>query len=167
MKYLNQQASKCVGSLRQAMGALFLLVACGLSNAVFAANYAPTTFTDPPVSGAGITVNNSTGVITGGAGNTLVSLRSALRAADTLGGTHTLTLSTGTYVLTQALPNRQLNIGSTAQNITINGNGPANTVISMTNDANRDRIMVINQSGATNNVFTTFSGITCGPRNPF
>jgi len=117
--------------------------------------YVPTTFTDP----AFTTINNATGVITGGAGIGLISLRSALTAADALGGTHTITLSTGTYNLTQAIPNRQITIGNTNQNITINGNGPTNTIISNTLDANSDRILFINPTGTTNSPVITVNGI--------
>src|SRR5258705_8285447 len=82
----------------------------------FANVYVPTTFTDP----AYTAINNATGVITAGAGVGLISLRSALQGADALGGTHTITLSTGTYNLSRS-PSSQIVIGNTAQNITING----------------------------------------------
>jgi len=121
----------------------------------FANVYVPTTFTDH----AYTTIDNATGVITGGAGIGSITLRSALQAADALGGTHTITLSTGTYNLSRA-PNSQITIGNTAQNITINGNGPANTIINMVNDANKDRILFINPSGTTNSPVITVSGIT-------
>ncbi len=121
-------------------------------NPVSANVYVTNTFTDPVIS----SLNNATGTINGGA---TISLRSALMAADNLGGNHTVTLSTGTYNLTQALPNRQITIGNTAQNITINGNGPANTIISNTLDANKDRILTINYNGTTPNVITTISGV--------
>lgn len=122
---------------------------------VMANTYTPTTFTDPSFTA----VNNATGAITAGAGIGLISLRSALTGADNLGGTHTITLSTGTYNLTQAIPNRQITIGNTAQNITINGNGPANTIISNTLDANKDRILFINPVGTTNSPVITVNGI--------
>ncbi|MEP7165115.1 MAG: hypothetical protein ABI741_10485, partial [Ferruginibacter sp.] len=121
----------------------------------FANVYVPTTFTDP----AYTAINNATGMITAGAGVGLISLRSALQGADALGGTHTITLSTGTYNLTQSLPNRQITIGNTAQNITINGNGPTNTIISNTLDANKDRILFINPTGTTNSPVITVNGI--------
>lgn len=114
--------------------------------------YVPNTFTDPVIT----TLNNATGQINGGA---TISLRSALMAADNLGGTHTVTLSTGTYNLTQAIPNRQITIGNTNQNITINGNGPANTIINNTLDANKDRILFINPSGVTNSPVISVNGI--------
>jgi predicted outer membrane repeat protein len=130
----------------------FLFLTALLSATAIANTYVPNTFTDPVIT----SVNNANGQINGGA---TISLRSALKAADNLGGTHTVTLSTGSYVLTNALPNRQITIGNTAQNITINGNGPANTIISMTADANKDRILLVNPVGTVNNVFTTFSGV--------
>ncbi len=114
--------------------------------------YVPNTFTDPVIT----TLNNATGQINGGA---TISLRSALTAADNLGGTHTVNLSTGTYNLTQAIPNRQITIGNTNQNITINGNGPANTIINNTLDANKDRILFINPTGTTNSPVITVNGI--------
>src|SRR4051812_45489255 len=85
-----------------------------------AINYSPNTFTDPAIG----SVNNATGAINGGA---TISLRSALMAADNSGGTDTVILSTGTYNLTQALPNREITIGNNPENITIIGNGPTNT----------------------------------------
>lgn len=114
--------------------------------------YVPNTFADPIIT----TLNNATGAINGGA---TISLRSALMAADNLGGTHTVNLSTGTYNLSKA-PNSQITIGNTPQNITINGNGPANTIINMVNDANRDRILLINPVATTNSPVISISGIT-------
>ncbi len=114
--------------------------------------YVPNTFADPVI----MTLDNATGKINGGS---TISLRSALMAADNLGGTHTVNLSTGTYNLTQAIPNREITIGNTSQNITINGNGPANTIISNTLDADKDRILFINPLGTTNNVVTIVQGI--------
>ena len=139
---------------------VFLLSATLLSVTVTAQNYTTTTFTDPVFTA----VNNATGVITAGAGVGLISLRSALKAADNLGGTHTITLGTGTYLLdgsttyTNSPVNggsaRTIYFGNTAQNITINGNGPANTIISMA-ATGRDRIFSINYSGVVDDVFTT------------
>ena len=64
-----------------------------------ATTYTPTIFTDPPISGAGISVNTTNGVITGGAGNGQVSLRSAIFAANNHAGADTITLAAGTYLL--------------------------------------------------------------------
>src|SRR5687768_5384868 len=105
-------------------------------------NYTTTTFADP----AFTTVNNANGQMTDGAMAGQVSLRSAIRAADNLGGAHTITLQTGTYAIDQA----QIVFGNNAQNITINGNGPTSTIIDMTGAAfvpatpsGRDRIFLL------------------------
>ena len=132
--------------------ALFLFSTLPASKAL-ANTYMPNTFADPAIT----TVNNATGEINGGS---TISLRSALMAADNLGGTHTVTLSSGTYSLTQALPNRQIVLGNTAQNITINGNGPVNTIIDMVADADKDRIFLINPTGSVTDIYTTFTGIS-------
>lgn len=128
--------------IRSCLFALLTLFAA--ASGVLANTSVPTIFTDPPISGG---VNNANGVITGGAGAGRVSLRSALKAADTLGGTHTVTLSTGTYVLDGSGPytigagsgsSRTLFIGNTTQNITINGNGFADvSLYSITSAAAR------------------------------
>src|SRR5437773_613503 len=80
-----------------------LLIPTLVSVTTTAQNYTPNTFTDPVIT----TLNNATGAINGGA---TISLRSALTAADNLGGTHIVILSTGTYALTQAIPNREITI---------------------------------------------------------
>ena len=143
---------------------VFLLSTTLLSVTSVAQNYTTTVFTDPVFTA----VNNATGQITAGAGVGSVSLRSALKAADNLGGTHTITLGTGTYLLDGSTTYanspvsggsaRTIYFGNTAQNITINGNGPANTIISMA-VTSRDRIFSINYSGTTPNVFTTINGV--------
>ncbi len=125
---------------------LFFFAADGFANV-----YVPNTFTDPVIS----SLNTANGAINGGA---TISLRSALMAADNLGGTHTITLSTGTYNLSKS-PFSEITIGNTPQNITINGNGPANTIINMVNDAFKDRILFINPAGTTNSPVITVNGI--------
>src|SRR4051794_15443881 len=55
--------------------------------------YTPTITTDPAVSGVGISVNATNGVITGGAGNGQVSLRSAVVAANAHAGADTITFT--------------------------------------------------------------------------
>jgi len=127
-----------------------------------AQNYTPNTFADQPFT----TVNNSTGEIDGGS---VITLRSALLAADNLGGTHTITLATGTYLLDGsgnytvsslgAISSRTIYLGNTSQDITINGNGAANTFIQMA-AAGADRIFAINYDGSVPDVFTTMSGMT-------
>ena len=140
--------------------ALFLFSLVYASNGL-ATNYVPNTFADPTIT----TLNNATGAIDGGA---TISLRSALMAADNTGGTHTITLATGTYLLdgagTYTVPSlgtfssRTIFLGNTTQNITITGNGPANTIISMA-AAGADRVFAINYDGVVDDIFTTFSGV--------
>ncbi len=132
-----------------------------LSVTVLANTYVPNTFADPAIT----TLNNATGQINGGA---TISLRSALMAADNSGGSHTITLSTGTYVLDGAgsytvpsqgsFSSRTIFFGNSSQDITINGNGPANTIINMA-AAGRDRIFAINYDGSTADVSTTINGV--------
>jgi hypothetical protein len=69
-----------------------LLTLFAATSGVQANSDVPNTFADPVIA----SLNNATGAIYGGS---TISLRSALKAADTLGGTHTVTLSAGTYVL--------------------------------------------------------------------
>ena len=128
-------------------------------NTVFATNYTPTTFTDPDYTA----INNATGVITAGAGVGLISLRSALQAADNNGvGPHTITLLAGTYNVTGgAAIGSWIAFGSTNnQNITINGvaTSPNTTIINMAGvGIFQDRIFGINVNtlGATIGVITT------------
>src|SRR5262245_50729612 len=74
----------------------------GLEDRVTPTTYAPTSFQDFPVTGTGISVNSSTGVITGGAGDGQVTLRSAIVAANANAGADTINLAAGTYQLTIA-----------------------------------------------------------------
>ncbi len=162
---MNQLYKKTAGSklLNSAKiyTALFLFSLVYASTGL-ATNYVPNTFADPTIT----TLNNATGEINGTA---TISLRSALMAADNLGGTHTITLGTGTYLLTGSstyplvgslpvVPYRTIFFGNTTQNITINGNGPANTIIDMA-AAGQDRIFAINYDGVTADVTTTINGV--------
>src|SRR5687768_469831 len=116
---------------------VFLLSAILLSLVAVASVDTVTTTTDH----AYTTINNANAQITGGAGIGQVTLRSAIQAADALGGTHTINVPAGTYTLTQ----KQIVFGNTAQNITITGAGAATTIVSMSTAANqRDRIFFIN-----------------------
>ncbi len=85
----------------------------------------------------------------------LNQLRGALMDADALGGTHTINVAEGTYVLTLG----EITFGNTAQNITIIGSGPASTIISMTTGEGKDRIFFINPFGTTNSPVITVQGI--------
>src|SRR5689334_16427420 len=78
-----------------------ILVLLSAAAPAIAATFVPTTFNDPPIAGAGISVNTTTGVISGGAGNGLISLRSAVQAANANSGS-TISLGAGTYLLTIA-----------------------------------------------------------------
>src|SRR4026207_177862 len=114
---------------------VFLLSATLLSLTAVANVYNVTTTTDF----AYTSINNATGQITVGAAGSVgqVTLRSAIQAADALGGTHTINVPAGTYTLTQ----KQIVFGNTAQNITITGAGAASTIVSMSTSATqRDRI---------------------------
>ena len=82
-------------------------------------------------------------------------LRGAIVAADLLGGTHTINVAAGTYILTLG----EITFGNTAQNITIIGAGPASTIISMAAGALQDRIFFINPSGTTNSPVINIQGI--------
>ncbi|MES2775760.1 MAG: T9SS type A sorting domain-containing protein [Bacteroidota bacterium] len=83
-----------------------------------------------------------------------VHLRGAINASNAAGGAHTITVPAGTYNLTLG----QLILGDIPQNITINGAGPATTIINMTTTA-QDRIMLINPPGTNANITTTITGI--------
>jgi len=141
---------------------VLLVLTSVLTLAGYSQNYTPNTFGDPVIT----SINNATAEINGGS---TISLRSALMAADNLGGTHAITLGTGTYLLdgsgTYTVPSqgsfssRTIFIGNSSQDITITGNGPANTIISM-DATGRDRILAVNYDGTTANVNTTISGIT-------
>ena len=85
----------------------------------------------------------------------LNQLRGAILDADAAGGTHTINVAAGTYILTLG----EITFGNTAQNITIIGAGPASTIISMTAGAGQDRIFFINPSGTTNSPVITVQGI--------
>ena len=88
-------------------------------------------------------------------GFALNQLRGAILDADALGGTHTIYVAAGTYTLTLG----EIIFGNTAQNIFIYGEGPENTIISMTTGAGKDRIFFINPSGTTNSPVIDIRGI--------
>jgi len=129
-----------------------------------ATTYTPTISSDPAVSGG---VNSANGVITGGAGNGQVSLRSAVIAANAHAGFDTITLGNGTYTLT-------ISSGGTFENaalsgdldindsVAITGNGPGNTVITTTYDATcgDGKVFGVNQDGSHNGLNVSFTGLT-------
>ncbi|MEO6251878.1 MAG: T9SS type A sorting domain-containing protein [Ferruginibacter sp.] len=88
-------------------------------------------------------------------GFALNQLRGAILDADALGGTHTINVAAGTYILTLG----EIVFGNTAQVITIIGAGSSSTIISMTTGTGKDRIFFINPSGTTNSPVITVQGI--------
>ena len=129
-----------------------------------ATTYVPTILTDPAVSGG---VNSANGVITGGAGNGQVSLRSAVIAANAHAGADIITLPAGTYTLTLVGNDSTCQAGDLDINgsLTINGAGPATTIVQGATDAAftgsiGDKIFGINQDGTFTNLTVLLSGMT-------
>ena len=130
-----------------------------------AATFTPTIFTDPPVSGG---VNSANGVITGGAGNGQVSLRSAIIASNANGtGADTITLGTGAYLLSITSGGNAENNAQTGDldingNLAINGNGSANTIISTnyTSTCGDCKVFGVYQTGYFSGLTVSFSGVT-------
>jgi hypothetical protein len=131
--------------------------------------YVPNTLTDPAVSGGTITVRTSDGHIMNGAVSTaVVSLRSAIIAANANAGADTITLGNGTYSLTipagtglePAQPGLPAigDVDVTTSGLTITGNGPTNTTIQQTSGI--DRVIDVNPPFLVGNFFFTLSGVT-------
>jgi len=116
-----------------------------------AASFTPTTTSDFPVSGSGISVNTANGVISGGAGNGQITLRSAVIAANANSGS-TINLLAAAYTLTLAGddgngdPNPAIGDLDVLASITIKGAGPGNTIVQAgTNPSNGiDQIFTFN-----------------------
>src|SRR5689334_22593092 len=119
MKQFDQQPSTRTNRFRKMYYAVLLSCSMAFSHLASATNFTPTTFTDPDYTA----VNNANGMITAGAGVGLISLRSALQAADATAGPHTITLLAGTYNVTGGVnTGTWIFFGSVNnQNITING----------------------------------------------
>jgi hypothetical protein len=152
-KFCNKNLS-VIGFTKRIKFFVFLLSAILLTVTAVANVYTVTTTTDF----AYTSINNANGQITAGAAGSVgqVTLRSAIQAADALGGTHTINVPAGTYTLTQ----KQIVFGNTSQNITITGAGAASTIVSMsTSAAQRDRIFFINPTGTVNSPVITVTGI--------
>lgn len=79
-----------------------------------------------------------------------ISLRSALEAANAVGGMHTVNLPAGIYLLTEG----EIVLGDIAQNITIQGAGSSLSIIDMAPGVNQDRMLFINSTGTTADVHT-------------
>jgi hypothetical protein len=128
----------------------FLLFFCTVTG-VRAATFTPTTTLDYAVTNSGITVNLSTGVISGGPGSGQITLRSAVIAANASSGS-TINIPAGTYTLTIAGddgdvdPNPTIGDLDVLASITIKGAGPSSTIIQAgTNPSNGiDQIFTFN-----------------------
>lgn len=153
---------------------LFLLAIAVSGVASQAGTFSPTTPNDFPVSGTGVSVNTATGVITGGAGSGLITLRSAVIAANANSGS-TINIPAGTYTLTIAGddgsvdPNPAIGDLDVTASIIIKGAGPDTTIIQAgTTSANGiDQIMTLNafftsrqQSAVINGYSATITGVT-------
>ena len=143
---------------RRFIGAVIAALVFGtVAFSAAAATYTLTTFSDPVYT----TITNGTGVITGGAGVGLVSLRSAIQGAENTAGTHSVTLAAGTYSVTAG----EIKMGNTpSENITFNGVAvfPPTSIINMagtTPGSTRDRILFINTTATTTGVQTAFNNI--------
>ena len=145
-------------SLRARLAVFCTTFVLALAGVASAATYTVTTVTDHPV--IGNTIAAGTGVITGGAGNGLVTLRSAVIAANSNGGgPHTINVPAGTYNLSVNNPNTpgttatagnpDLQVGSNLSNITIIGTGGTPSKIVQTNQVNALYL------GTGNDVITT------------
>jgi hypothetical protein len=139
-----------------------------------AATFTPTSTSDFPVTGTGISVNTATGVISGGSGNGLITLRSAVIAANANSGS-TINLPAGTYTLTipgddgNGDPNPAVGDLDVLASITIKGAGPGSTIIQAGTsfDHGIDQILTLNSfftaagvSAVLNNFTSSISGIT-------
>jgi hypothetical protein len=135
------------------------------------ATFTPNTISDFPVSGG---VNTASGVITGGAGNGLISLRSAVIAANANPGS-TINIPAGTYTLSiggddgNGDPNPTVGDLDVLSSITIKGAGPGSTIIQAGTsfDHGIDQILTLNsyytskgQSAILSNFTASVSDVT-------
>jgi large repetitive protein len=153
------------------LGLLGLLT---MTSSVWAATFSPTSTSDFPVSGTGISVNTATGVISGGAGNGQITLRSAVIAANANPGS-TISLLGQTYTLTipgddgNGDPNPAVGDLDVLASVTITGVGPGSTIIQAGTsfDHGIDQILTLNsfftstsKSAVLNNFTSRVTGIT-------
>ena len=153
--------------LRYLIASISLLLASVFLNPAFANIYNVTSTVDHPISGAGISVNTADGVITGGAGNGQVTLRSAIIASNANPGADIITLGNGTYLLSITSGGGFENAALTGDldingSLTINGNGPANTIISTNYTATCGdcKVFGVNQDGSHRGLTVAFNNLT-------
>ena len=152
--------------LRNLTAIVLLLCVSAFLNQVLANTYNVTSTTDFPISGAGISVANATGIITGGAGNGQITLRSAIAAANNVAGPHTINLPGGTFNLTIAGPAEgfggDITIGDLdvlMSGITIQGAGMNSTIINQTTGV--ERVFDVNVNYVSGTAFNfTIDGVT-------
>jgi len=108
----------------------------------FVVNTTSDTHAATPVNGDGLDNSGS------------ISLRSALEAANAVGGTSIITLSASTYTLSLGA----ITIGTSAQNITINGVDSSSTIIQMSGTLT-DRILLVNPTGTLSGITTTINKV--------
>ncbi|GEM_PF-3744561 len=154
---------------------IWALILFSAAPGVRANTFTVSSTSDFPVSG-GSSVNTATGVISGGAGNGQITLRSAVIAANANAGS-TIIIPAGTYQITMhggvnegnVDPDPTVGTLSVLASVTIQGAGPGNTIIQAgTSLANSiDQILVLNayywstgQSAVVNNFKAVISGIT-------
>jgi hypothetical protein len=140
---------------------LLAVMACGVSLARAATVTVSTTVDEVNGNTASITLLIGT---PGGAG---ISLREAVIAANNTAGADTITLTNGTYTLTRSGNDATSSNGDLDINdhLTINGSGPASTIIQGATDASftgtiGDKVLGINQDGTHLGLAVTISGVT-------
>ncbi|MEO7308790.1 MAG: CHRD domain-containing protein, partial [Chitinophagaceae bacterium] len=123
---------------------LGILIAFSASATVFSVNILTDSHAASPGAGTGLDAAGK------------VSFRSALEAANAVGGAHTINVPVGTYNLTLGM----ITQNDIVQNITITGAGAATTIINMVANAAQDRILLVGTSGAFDGMVTSISGLT-------
>ncbi|MEP6810154.1 MAG: putative Ig domain-containing protein, partial [Chthoniobacterales bacterium] len=146
MKLKTNPQSSASGGVRKLIFVFAAFISLALAGRVSATTFNVNTFSDThavtPSAGTGL---DSTGKI---------SLRSALEAVESVGGTQTVNLPAGTYNLSLGT----ITFGDVAQNLTITGASAATTIVNMTTTA-QNRIFLIGTTGTLPNVNTSISNV--------
>ena len=170
---INRPPTRCLMTQKRiSFACAFLLI--GIASNTGAATFTPTSTNDLPVAGAGVSVNTSSGVISGGTGNGLITLRSAVIAANANPGS-TINIPAGTYTLAiggddgNGDPDPTVGDLDVLASITIKGAGPASTILraGTSFDHGIDQILTLNsyytsrgQSAVLNNFTARVSDLT-------